>query len=145
MVPAIHWLLSKYFLNERINYPLVRLSELFVIFFFPQLYHEARRILVPWSGIEPLLLVVNAWILNHCTTREVPLSDLKKLTYLAVLILSCRIHFKYSGLCFLPSSEYIPTYLLHEMGYLSPRVTEDTDLLKAVVLLVNCTECVLYP
>ena len=34
MVPAIHWLLSKYFLNERINYPLVRLSELFVIFFF---------------------------------------------------------------------------------------------------------------
>ena len=99
--------------------------------------------------------MVKAWILNHCTTREVPLSDLKKLTYLAVLILSCQVHFMYPGLCFLPlfifipfyldSSEYIPTYLLHEMGYMSPRVTEDTDLLKAVVLLVNCTECVLYP
>ena len=46
---------------------------------------------------------------------------------------------------YLDSSEYIPTYLLHEMGSMSPRVTEDADLLKAVVPLVNCTECVLYP
>ena len=38
----------------------------------------------------------------------------------------------------------MPTYLLHEMGYMFPRVTEDADLLKAVVLLVNYTECVLY-
>ena len=75
---------------------------------FPQLYHQACMILVPWPGTEPVLLVVKAWILNHCTTREVPLSDLKKLTYLAVLILSCWIHFMYSGLCFLPLFIFIP-------------------------------------
>ena len=76
--------------------------------FFSQLNHKAHRILAPWPGIEPVLLVVKAWILNHCTTRKIPLSDLKKLTYLAMFILSCQIHFMYSGLCFLPLFIFIP-------------------------------------
>ena len=30
------------------------------------------RILVPWPGIEPMPLEVEAWSLNHWTSREVP-------------------------------------------------------------------------
>ena len=34
-------------------------------------YPVACRILVSWPGIEPMSLVVEAWSLNHWTTREV--------------------------------------------------------------------------
>ena len=35
----------------------------------------ARGILVPWPGIEPMSLALEAWSLNHWTTREVPVSQ----------------------------------------------------------------------
>ena len=34
--------------------------------------HTSCGILVPWSGIKPLSPAVEAWSLNHWTTREVP-------------------------------------------------------------------------
>ena len=42
-----------------------------VFFFFFQLCHLACRILVPWSGIESVPPEVEAWSLNHWTTKEV--------------------------------------------------------------------------
>ena len=48
------------------------LIVLFVCLFLP--HWEARGILVHWTGIEPMLLVLEAWSLNHWTTREVPVS-----------------------------------------------------------------------
>ena len=36
----------------------------------------ARGILVLWPGMEPMLPVLEAWSLNHWTTREVPLYQL---------------------------------------------------------------------
>ena len=35
----------------------------------------ACGILVPWPGIEPMSLALEAWSLNHWTTREVPVSQ----------------------------------------------------------------------
>ena len=39
-------------------------------FFWP--CHTTYGILVPWPGIKPLPPAVEAWSLNHWTTREVP-------------------------------------------------------------------------
>ena len=36
------------------------------------LHHTACGILIPWPGIEPGPLAVNAWSPNHWTTRELP-------------------------------------------------------------------------
>ena len=41
-------------------------------FFFFRSHHMAYGILVPQPGIKPMSPSVEAWILNHCTTREVP-------------------------------------------------------------------------
>ena len=40
------------------------------VFFLP--YHLAYGILVPWPGMEPVCLALEAWSLNHWTTRQVP-------------------------------------------------------------------------
>ena len=49
-------------------------SSLFFLFIFNffWLHHAACGILVPWPGIEPMPLAVEAWSLTHWTTREVP-------------------------------------------------------------------------
>ena len=41
-------------------------------FFFFWLHHMACGIVVPWPVIKPASPVVEAWSLNHWTTREVP-------------------------------------------------------------------------
>ena len=41
----------------------------FLFFFLP--HHMACRILLPWPGIKPMPHAVEAWSLNHWTTREV--------------------------------------------------------------------------
>ena len=41
--------------------------------FFFWLHCTAFGILVPWPGIEPKPPEVEAWGLNHCTAREVPI------------------------------------------------------------------------
>ena len=38
------------------------------------LKHLLYRILVPWSGIQPMPCAVEVWSLNHCISMEVPLS-----------------------------------------------------------------------
>ena len=43
-------------------------------FFFFWLHCETCVILVPWLGIKPPLLAIEAWSLNHWTAREVPSS-----------------------------------------------------------------------
>ena len=53
---------------------LIHQSALSSLFFFFQLCHLACRILVPWSGIESVPPEVEAWSLNHWTTKEVPSS-----------------------------------------------------------------------
>ena len=40
-------------------------------FFFPLLHHEACGILVPQLGVETVPPALEAWSLNHWTTREV--------------------------------------------------------------------------
>ena len=45
-------------------------SFLFSFFFWP--HSEPCRILVPWPGIELVLLVLGTWSLNPWTAREVP-------------------------------------------------------------------------
>ena len=47
---------------------------LFICIFIHSCVHlaAARGILVPWPGIEPSPPAVEAWSLNHWTTREVP-------------------------------------------------------------------------
>ena len=45
-------------------------SFCFVLFLFGHI--AACGILVPWSGIEPVSLEVEAWSPNDWTTREVP-------------------------------------------------------------------------
>ena len=69
--------------------PIIRIYHIFVIhymsdghsgfisksFFFlggPCHHHEARRILVPRPGVEPMPYAMEAWSLNHWTAREVP-------------------------------------------------------------------------
>ena len=43
------------------------------LFIFSFLFgHSACEILVPWPGITPVPLAVEAWSLNHWITREVP-------------------------------------------------------------------------
>ena len=37
------------------------------------LHHMVCGTLVPWHGIEPASLALEAWSLNHWTTREVPI------------------------------------------------------------------------
>ena len=44
----------------------------FIFFFFFWPHDREYRILVPWPGIEPVPSAVEAWNLNHWTTREVP-------------------------------------------------------------------------
>ena len=41
-----------------------------------ELHHVACGILVPQPGIEPILLALGTWSLNHWTTREVPGVDI---------------------------------------------------------------------
>ena len=43
-------------------------------FFLFWLHCETCVILVPWLGIKPRLLAIEAWSLNHWTAREVPSS-----------------------------------------------------------------------
>ena len=40
--------------------------------------HKAQGILFPQPGIEPVLLAVKTWSLNHCTTKEVLKTDFLK-------------------------------------------------------------------
>ena len=47
---------------------------LIAIIFFSGLHHRARGILVPQSGIKPVLPAVEAYSLNQWSAREVPLS-----------------------------------------------------------------------
>ena len=42
------------------------------IFFFVCSCHLACEIFIPWPGIKPKLLAVEAWSLSHWTAREVP-------------------------------------------------------------------------
>ena len=45
--------------------------------------------LVPWPGIEPVPPALGAWVLGHCTTREVPQIFNFLRVFLAVLGLCC--------------------------------------------------------
>ena len=47
------------------------LLSIFIYLFRP--YYMACGILVPWPGIEPAPLALEAWSLNHWATREFPL------------------------------------------------------------------------
>ena len=47
------------------------LTLLIKFFFFFLLHVEAHGILVPRQGIKPMSLALEAWSLNHWTTREV--------------------------------------------------------------------------
>ena len=44
----------------------------FFVFVFFHFFGTACRILVLWSGIRPMPLALEAWILHHWTPREVP-------------------------------------------------------------------------
>ena len=58
--------------NGRISFFMAELKfpfYLFIFLFWP--CQVACGILVPWSGIEPRLPALEAWHLNHWTTREV--------------------------------------------------------------------------
>ena len=46
--------------------------------FFPFSGCTARGILVPWPGIEPASITLEAWSLNPWTTKEVPHSEIWK-------------------------------------------------------------------
>ena len=59
---------------------------LLFIYFWP--HHKEYRILVPWPGIKPVPLDVEAWSFNHCTTREGPLPS-----FLPVISLSFSPNF----------------------------------------------------
>ena len=48
-------------------------------FFLP--YHDARGILVPWPGTEPVPFAVEAWSFKPWTTREVPQNNLVSLLW----------------------------------------------------------------
>ena len=52
----------------------VSTAAFFFFFFFFWLHCETCVILVPWLGIKPPLLAIEAWSLNHWTAREVPSS-----------------------------------------------------------------------
>ena len=56
--------------SSSLNYLCKGLMFLFLFFFLP--HCTACRILVPRPGIEPVPSAVEAWSLNHWTTREVP-------------------------------------------------------------------------
>ena len=47
----------------------------------------ACRILVPQSGIEPVPLAVEAWSLNHCTSKEDPKMYFQSTLNLALCII----------------------------------------------------------
>ena len=50
----------------------VKLKNTEFFFFFNFWLHHACEILVPQTGIQPKPPAVEAWSLNHYTTREVP-------------------------------------------------------------------------
>ena len=53
------------------NHSMVRWPPDCSVIFFFLLHHAACGILVPWPGIEPMPPALQAWSLNHWTTREV--------------------------------------------------------------------------
>ena len=62
-------------LYEAIHFSLLGTFRIFSFFFFLTFLwprHAARGILVPQPGLEPTPPAVEAWSLNHWTTREVP-------------------------------------------------------------------------
>ena len=73
--------------------------DLFIyVFFFFWLCHTACGILVHRPGIEPVPLAVEAWCLNHWTTREVPiLPSFLKDTFTGYRILGWQ-YFSFSSL-----------------------------------------------
>ena len=50
------------------------------------------RILVSQPGIEPVSAAVEAWSLNHGTTREVPVPLSFNLLYVNIFITFCSLH-----------------------------------------------------
>ena len=65
-----------------------------IILSFFQSHREACRILVPPPGIEPVSPAVEAWSLNHWSSREVPvpLSFNFNLLYVDIFITFCSLH-----------------------------------------------------
>ena len=77
--------------------------ESFLSFSFFWLHHKACRILIPWPGIEPLLLAEEVWSLNHWTTREpwrsvfLPMSYLELIATLVLSLNSLLSHIVING------------------------------------------------
>ena len=84
MSPLCFVLLTIFFKKKKKKKPIFSISSFYHIVFccFLSFFdHTTWHVGSPWPGIEPMTPTVEAWRLNHWTTREVPIFQLSYCYY----------------------------------------------------------------